>query len=106
MVEVLILANDDGREPFIDWLHGLRDQRAVARISARIERLHQGLFGDTKSLGRGVYELRVDYGPGYRVYFGREADTVVLLLCGGDKRTQRRDIEQAMQWWERWKKHR
>ena len=80
---------------FRDWLAALRDRRAVARIDARLGRLRQGNFGDAKSIGGGVSELRVDYGPGYRLYFARRGDTIVLLLCGGDKDGQIRDIARA-----------
>jgi putative addiction module killer protein len=90
----------DGDAPFGGWLAGLRDKRAVARIDARINRLKLGNFGDCRSVGEGVRELRIDHGPGYRVYFGTVDDQVVLLLCGGDKRTQSRDIERAKQYWQ------
>ncbi len=80
---------------FRDWFAGLADFRAAARIDARIKRLQFGLFGDAKPVGEGVSELRVDYGPGYRVYFTRRGAEVVVLLCGGDKRTQDRDIKWA-----------
>lgn len=82
---------------FADWFSRLRDQQARARITARIRRLSIGNPGDVKPVGSGVSELRVDYGPGYRVYFGRRGDTVVILLCGGDKRTQDRDIARAIE---------
>jgi putative addiction module killer protein len=80
---------------FRDWLAALRDLRAVARIDTRIGRLRQGNFGDAKSVGDGVGELRIDYGPGYRVYFTRRGEKIVLLLCGGDKGDQTRDIARA-----------
>jgi putative addiction module killer protein len=80
---------------FSGWINSLRNLRAVARIDARIGRLRLGNFGDAKSVGDGVSELRIDYGPGYRVYFTRRGDTVVILLCGGAKRSQARDIERA-----------
>ena len=95
--------DDKGHEPFTDWLDELRDSRAVARISVRIERLHSGLFGDCKSLGHGVHELRLDYGPGCRVYYGVHGNRVVLLLCGGDKSSQRKDIRKATGYWQNWK---
>jgi putative addiction module killer protein len=80
---------------FGEWLDALRDLRAAARIDARIGRLRRGLFGDAKAIGEGISELRVDYGPGYRIYFVRRGDTVVILLCGGDKGSQTRDIARA-----------
>ncbi|WP_274629520.1 type II toxin-antitoxin system RelE/ParE family toxin [Arvimicrobium flavum] len=77
------------------WFAELRDLNARARINARIRRLSLGNLGDTKSLGGGIHELRIDYGPGYRVYFVNREGTIVVLLCGGDKRTQNRDIANA-----------
>ena len=77
------------------WFAGLRDERARARIDVRIKRLALGNAGDVKPVGEGVSELRIDYGPGYRVYFAQRGSEIVLLLCGGDKRTQDRDIREA-----------
>ena len=77
------------------WFAKLRDRQARARIVVRIRRLSLGSFGDVRPVGEGVSELRIDYGPGYRIYFTQRGDTVVVLLAGGDKRTQRRDIEKA-----------
>ncbi|TAN39262.1 MAG: type II toxin-antitoxin system RelE/ParE family toxin [Nitrospirae bacterium] len=84
-------------ELFERWFTGLRDRRAVARIKSRIDRLQLGLLGDARFVGEGVSEMRVDYGPGYRVYFVRRGTKVVILLAGGDKRTQSRDIEKAIE---------
>jgi putative addiction module killer protein len=83
-------------EKYKRWFDELRDERAQDRIYVRIRRLAQGNFGDMKSVGKGVSELRIDYGPGYRVYFIRQGMTVVILLAGGDRRTQARDIEAAL----------
>lgn len=80
---------------FLAWLSGLKDDRAVARIVARIRRLELGNIGDAKRVGEGVSEMRIDYGPGYRVYFVRRGKVIVILLCGGDKKTQRKDIATA-----------
>lgn len=80
---------------FREWLENLGDRRAVERIAQRIVRLQAGLFGDAKSVGEGVIELRVDHGPGYRVYFVRRGNVLVVLLCGGDKSSQKRDIKRA-----------
>jgi putative addiction module killer protein len=96
---VLAYRTRDGRLPFDNWLRELRDTNAVARILARIGRVRRGILGGCKSAGEGVSELRVDYGPGYRVYFGQQGETLVVLLCGGDKRTQERDIRQARLYW-------
>ena len=81
---------------FANWIDGLKDIRARARVQARIERLASGNPGDAKSVGEGVSELRVNYGPGYRVYFKKKGRTVIFLLAGGDKRTQSRDIKTAL----------
>ena len=81
---------------FIKWLDGLRDIQARARILVRIERLATGNPGDVKPVGEGVSELRIDYGPGYRVYFVKQGQTVIVLLAGGDKRTQATDIRTAI----------
>ncbi len=83
-------------EVYAKWLDGLRDVRAKARILVRVERLAAGNPGDARPVGEGVSELRIDYGPGYRVYFKRQGRTVVVLLAGGDKRTQDRDIGTAL----------
>ena len=83
-------------EIFAKWLDGLNDIRARARILARIERLATGNPGDIKSVGEGVSELRIDYGPGYRVYFEKQGQKVVILLAGGDKHTQTKDIKTAI----------
>ena len=80
---------------FKTWLSGLRDERAKARIVSRIARLTLGNFGDVKPVGEGVSELRIFYGPGYRVYLARRGNLLVILLCGGDKSTQDRDVEAA-----------
>jgi putative addiction module killer protein len=82
-------------ERFITWLNGLRDPRAVAKIAIRIKRLADGNIGDVAPVGEGVSELRIHYGPGYRVYFVQRGEVVVILLCGGDKGTQARDIAMA-----------
>lgn len=81
---------------FADWLDSLKDIRARARVLTRIERLAQGLSGDAKPVGEGVSELRIDYGPGYRVYFKKQGKTLVVLLAGGDKSTQNKDIKTAL----------
>jgi putative addiction module killer protein len=80
---------------FSEWLSGLRDQRAKAKIAARIDRLALGNPGDVAPVGEGVSELRIDYGPGYRVYFTKRGKSIVILLCGGDKSNQNRDIKSA-----------
>ncbi len=90
MIEIRKTAN------FSKWIDGLRDIRARARVLARIERLAAGNAGDVKSVGEGVSEMRIDYGPGYRVYFRKRGRSLVILLAGGDKSSQRRDISTAL----------
>jgi putative addiction module killer protein len=80
---------------FREWLDDLADRRAAERIAQRIVRLQAGLIGDAKPLGEGVSELRIDHGPGYRVYFVQRGKVLIILLCGGDKRSQARDIKRA-----------
>ena len=101
--EIVVFRAKDGQVPFEDWLDDLNDKRAVARVLARLARVRQGNLGDCKPVGEGVAELRVDCGPGYRVYFGQKGQTLVVLLCGGDKRTQERDIRLAKQYWHEFK---
>jgi len=88
-----------GKVPYQLWLRRLRDKTAIAAITRRIIRIELGELGDHKRLGDGVSELRIDVGPGYRVYFGTIGRTIVLLLLGGTKSTQARDIEQAKRYW-------
>lgn len=80
---------------FSDWMAGLRDQRAKAKIAARIDRLSLGNAGDVEPVGAGISELRIHYGAGYRVYFIKRGKTLIILLCGGDKSTQTKDIKTA-----------
>ncbi|HVE22069.1 MAG TPA: type II toxin-antitoxin system RelE/ParE family toxin [Acidocella sp.] len=88
---------------FDAWFSRLKDRRAVAKIAARIDRLATGNPGDVKPIGNGLSEIRIDYGPGYRVYYMQRGQIVIVLLCGGDKSTQARDIEQAKGLAELWK---
>lgn len=98
-VEVREYQTTDGRRPFAEWMTELRDATAARAIVARIRRMQAGNRGDWKPVGAGVFELRIDTGPGYRVYCGQDGATLVLLLCGGDKRTQASDIERAHGYW-------
>ncbi|MGB8495048.1 MAG: type II toxin-antitoxin system RelE/ParE family toxin [Candidatus Acidiferrum sp.] len=86
-----------GKDIFDEWLTELADARAQAKVASRINRLAAGNFGDCKSLRQGLYELRIDWGPGYRVYFTMTGRTCMLLLCGGDKRKQSSDIARALE---------
>jgi len=90
-------------ETFTDWIEALRDRQARARIEIRIKRLSLGNPGDVKSVGQGISEMKIDYGPGYRVYFMRRGPVVVVLLCGGDKRSQDQDIALAKTISAQWK---
>jgi len=86
--------------PFETWLDKLNDINAKARILQRIDRIELGNFGDCEPVGDGVHELRIDYGPGYRIYFGNDGKQLVILLCGGTKRRQEKDIKKAKEYWE------
>ena len=92
-VEIYVAPN--GKQPFTEWFRTLRDIRTQARVETRLRRLNLGLLGDHRPVGGGVFELRLDFGPGLRIYFARLEHTITLLLCGGDKSTQHRDIERA-----------
>ncbi len=94
-MDVRYYVTKTGTDVVDEWIAGLADDRAEARIFARIERLSRGNFGDRKSLGGGLFELRIDTGPGYRIYCAMIGRTCVLLLCGGDKRKQSSDIQRA-----------
>ena len=87
--------SENGHSPFNEWLTGLRDLQARARVRTRLDRVRLGNLGDHVSVGGGVFELRIFYGPGYRVYFSLESENVILLLFGGKKGTQKRDIQIA-----------
>ena len=95
-MELRIYTDTSNRVPFNDWLDALKDVRARAIIRARLAKVQSGNFGDCKPLRDGVQELRIDYGPGYRVYLSRQGPVVVLLLCGSDKNDQNRAIKQAI----------
>ena len=101
--EIVAFRDLNGRAPFADWLDDLPDPRAVARVLARLARVRLGNLGDCKPVGEGVSELRVDHGPGYRIYFGQQGRTLIVLLCGGDKRAQDRDIRRAKLYWQQFK---
>ena len=102
--EVRVYQTSNAREPFNEWLRSIRDIEIQARIRARLERLEDGNMGDCKSVDEGVYELRIHFGAGYRIYFGQISNTIILLLCGGEKSSQRRDIERAKTYWLEYKR--
>lgn len=105
-MQVLIYRTAGGREPLTQWLEGLKDGEAIIRIRQRLRRLEFAHAGDSKSLGGGLHELRFFFGPGYRVYYGVEGKALVVLLCGGDKSTQQRDIRKAKEYWEDFQENR
>lgn len=104
MMEVFRYVASDGREPVTEWLQSLRDKRAQAKVRVRLKRLGAGAFGDCEPVGDGVLELREHLGAGYRVYFARHGQSIVILLCGGTKRTQTTDIKAAKEYWADWKR--
>lgn len=97
--EIEVYQTESDKEPLNDWLDGIRDTRTRARIISRLDRIEQGNYGDHKAVGKGVFELRFFFGSGYRAYFAEVGNTVVLLLCGGDKGSQKRDIRTAQGYW-------
>lgn len=97
--ELVIYQTATGGAPFEDWLNGLRDVQGRAIVRKRLNRVRLGNLGDAKPVGEGVFELRIDFGPGYRVYFGEDKGELVVLLCGGDKSTQSKDIKKAQEYW-------
>ncbi len=103
MISIREYITGDNVNVFRKWLISLKDKQAYVRISRRIMLLERGGFGDCKPLRNGVWELRIDHGAGYRVYYGMTGKEIVLLLCGGDKRTQDRDIEKAIAYFEDYK---
>lgn len=103
-MDVVRYITESGKDVFGEWLADLDDTRAAAKIVIRIDRLAAGNLGDCKPLGDGVWELRVDWGPGYRVYYAMAGRTRVLLLCGGDKRKQAADIKRAVEYWNDYKR--
>ncbi|EOU1352871.1 MULTISPECIES: type II toxin-antitoxin system RelE/ParE family toxin [Gammaproteobacteria] len=104
MIDVRRYQRADGAVPLTEWLADLRDARARAKLEIRFRRVSLGIFGDIKPVGEGVLELREDIGPGYRVYLGRHGAALVILLCGGDKRSQDADIKRAKEYWLDWKR--
>jgi len=101
--KVIPYDTSDGKEPFTEWINGLRDVMGRKRILVRTRRLEQGNYGDCSPVGEGVSELRMFFGPGYRVYFGETTKNIVVLLCGGEKSTQSEDIEKAKAYWKEYK---
>ena len=97
-MEVVEYVTIGGRRPYVEWVRQLEDKRGAAIIRNRIGRLRQGHFGDRRNVGNGVWELRIFFGPGYRVYGIQDGEQIVILLCGGDKDSQSQDIEKAKEY--------
>ena len=100
--KIELYVDDNGRSPFEEWFDSQED-KTKARILTRIDRIERGNFGDHKSIGQGVYEFRFSFGGGYRVYYGKIGKRVILLLCGGDKDTQAKDIKRALEYWRKYR---
>ena len=98
--QVEYFITEDGRCPFIEWHKNLKDKKIAAKVMIRIERVKQGNFGFCNSIGKGLSELKMDFGPGYRVYFGQVANKIVIILCAGDKKSQSKDIILAKKFWD------
>ena len=105
MIELVLYVTEEGKAPFEDWFNKL-DTTAALKVRTAIARIEIGNLGDVKPVGQGVSERRITFGPGYRVYFGQDGDKLVILLCGGTKKRQSRDIEQAKAFWDDYKSRR
>jgi putative addiction module killer protein len=104
VIEIVYYRDENGSSPFIEWITALRDKIAKSRIATRVRQIESGNFGDSKPVGEGVIELRIHVGAGYRVYCGRHGLSWVILLCGGDKSSQPKDIVRAKTLWAEWKR--
>jgi putative addiction module killer protein len=102
--DLIVYEQAQGQRPYNKWFDSLRDKRVQSRIITRLGHVQAGNLGDCKSVGEGVIELRIDAGPGYRIYCGRSGTTLVVLLCGGDKGSQDKDIGRAKEFWADWKR--
>lgn len=100
--EIVMLETDDGHVPFEEWFNGLRDKSFQRSIDARLTRVADGNFGNHRSVGEGVFELKIPQGPGLRVYYGLDGPHIVVLIGGGDKRTQKKDIKKARELWRKY----
>ena len=101
--ELRLYRTSAGRSPFSEWYDSIQDLNLQSRIDKRLEQIANGNFGDHRTVGEGVFELRFHFGPGYRIYFGEVDNTIVLLLCAGDKSSQARDIRRAKDYWSQYK---
>jgi len=103
VIELRAFVDEQGNKPFAEWLDGL-DARAAAKVTIALARMEQGNFSQVKGVGSGVFEYKIDFGPGYRVYFGKEGDTLVILIRGGTKKRQQQDIAAAQECWAAYKR--
>jgi len=103
--KLIVYKDENNNEPFSKWLNALRDQKGRRRILTRLRRLEQGNYGDCSPVGEGVSELRLFFGAGYRVYFAEDAENIIIILCGGDKSGQNRDIKHAKSCWKEYQGH-
>jgi putative addiction module killer protein len=101
----IIYKTISGAEPYQEYVDSLKDREGAAKIWARVTRAEMGNLGDHRSVGQGVVELKIDFGPGYRVYIGLHGQEVIVLLCAGDKRTQSQDIAKAKSYWEDYRRN-
>ena len=101
--ELEIYRAPNGHAPYTEWFESIRDLKTRTQIQDRLDRIESGNLGDYRPVGSGVFELRFQFGPGYRIYFGQAGNTIVLLLCGGDKSSQDRDIKRAKAYWQEYK---
>nr|VFJ66514.1 MAG: putative addiction module killer protein [Candidatus Kentron sp. FW] len=104
MYEIRHYITEDGKDTYLDWQLSIRDRKARVAIDRRVNRMERGNFGDRRFCRDGVWELRIDTGPGYRIYYATAGKQIVLLLCGGDKRTQEADIDRACEYWRNWRR--
>ncbi len=97
--EVRVFQKSNGRAPFAEWLKDLKDGKARQIIKSRIDRIEQGNFGDFKFIGLGIFETKIHFGPGYRIYFGFDGPVLIIILCAGNKKSQKDDIRTAQNYW-------
>jgi len=98
-IEIKLYVTEEGKVPFSEWLQSLKDRKSRAKIRVKLDRVRLGNLGNNKFLGKGVYELKIDYGHGYRIYYGQAGKEIILLLLGGEKKRQQSDIKQAQKYW-------
>lgn len=103
MIQIEYFVDAKGRMPFWEWQKSLKDLKGKVAVLTRLNRIRVGNLGDWKTLAKNVCELRISYGPGYRIYFGRESERKIIVLCGGDKSSQKSDINKAQKYWAIWR---